>query len=192
MPANSAFEGGCRALSDTRHAGEPARTAAALFLVTSAGCVSFVLPAGNGFVLESVNNVLRVYDAATGNPLLAAVDHFTFYDYPPQFDEATQGSGDDVPKVRDSETESIDDVSDPMCAFDEDSRRWFHTVLRREVQPDTGHPIGPTSLDIAVSDTADPRGEAHTRTHAGTPPPKTHTHTHNTCSTVPAYEPWPA
>lgn len=137
-------------------------------------------------MLESVNNVLRVYDAATGNPLLAAVDHFSFYDYPPQFDEAAQGPGDDIPKVRDSETESIDDVADPMCAFDEDSRRWFHTVLRREVQPDTGHPIGPTSLDIAVSDTADPRGATHTHGHGH--PRKTHTH--YTCSTVPAYEPW--
>lgn len=114
---------------------------------------------GNGFVLESVNNVLRVYDAATGKPLLAPVDHHTFYDYPPQLEDTAQGSGgDDFSKVRDSETESIDDVADPMCVFDEDSRRWFHTVLRREVQPDTGHPIGPTSLDIAVSDTADPRG----------------------------------
>jgi hypothetical protein len=139
------------------------------------------LHAGNGFVLESVNNVLRVYDAATGNPLLAPVDHYSFYDYPAQLEDTAQGSGagNDFPKVRDSETESIDDVADPMCVFDEDSRRWFHTVLRREVQPDTGHPIGPTSLDIAVSDTADPRGERHTQAQL---------HTHFTCSAVPAHE----
>src|SRR5260370_28935357 len=39
------------------------------------------LCAGNGFVMETVNDVLRVYDTA-GNPLIGVTDLNTFYAYP--------------------------------------------------------------------------------------------------------------
>ena len=42
------------------------------------------LCAGNGFVMESVNDALRVYDTK-GNPLIGVVDLNTFYGYPAAF-----------------------------------------------------------------------------------------------------------
>ena len=37
---------------------------------------------GNGFVMETVNDVIRVFDTA-GNPLTGVVDQNSFYGYPP-------------------------------------------------------------------------------------------------------------
>lgn len=105
-------------------------------------------PAGNGFVLETVNTVLRVYSAASGEPLLAPVDLNTFYDLAPQYDPTTDQVG--------------PYITDPSCVFDTDSRRWFHVVSSAEVDSDTGDFTGPTFVDVAVSETADPTGERHT------------------------------
>jgi hypothetical protein len=95
--------------------------------------------------METVNTVLRVYDASTGAPLLAPVDLNSFYDLPPQFDPATEQVG--------------PFVTDPSCIFDTASRRWFHVVATAEVDPVTGEFTGPSFLDLAVSETADPTGE---------------------------------
>src|SRR5262249_39701061 len=43
---------------------------------------------GNGFVIETVNDVLRVFDTS-GNPLTGVVDLNTFYGYPAQFNRTT-------------------------------------------------------------------------------------------------------
>jgi hypothetical protein len=98
---------------------------------------------GNGFVLESTNDVLRVFDAA-GTPLTGVVDLNTFYGYPAQFDRTTglQGAF----------------VTDPSCIFDADLGRWFHVVLTLDVDPATGNFLGSNHIDIAVSTTSDPRG----------------------------------
>ncbi len=47
---------------------------------------------GNGFVLESVNDVIRVFDRH-GNPLTGVVDLNTFYGYAPAINRTTRVSG---------------------------------------------------------------------------------------------------
>ncbi len=98
---------------------------------------------GNGRVLESVNDVLRVYDQA-GNALVGTVDLNTFYGYPAQIDRATGLQG--------------QFVTDPSCLFDAATQRWFQVALTLDVFPDTGDFTGRNTLDIAVSTTADPLG----------------------------------
>jgi hypothetical protein len=101
---------------------------------------------GNGFVLETVNDVLRVYDKA-GNPLTGVTDQNTFYGYPPAINRTVN------PPVFGPF------VTDPNCLFDRVTRRWFHTVLTLDVNPATGDFVGTNHLDLAVSKTADPRGD---------------------------------
>jgi hypothetical protein len=98
---------------------------------------------GNGYILETVNDVLRVYDTA-GNPLTGVIDQNTFYGYPAQFNRTTGEIG--------------PFMADPSCYFDPDTRRWFHVILTLEVDPVTGEFTGPNHIDIAVSRTADPTG----------------------------------
>jgi len=98
---------------------------------------------GNGFVLESTNDVLRVFDTS-GTPLTGVIDLNTFYGYPAQFDRTTGLQG--------------PFVTDPSCIFDADVQRWFHVVLTLDVDPVTGDFLGSNHLDIAVSASADPRG----------------------------------
>jgi hypothetical protein len=98
---------------------------------------------GNGYVLETVNDVLRIYDTA-GNPLTGVVDQNTFYGYPAAINRTTGVRG--------------PFVTDPSCLFDQQTQRWFHVVLTLDVNPVTGAFLGPNHLDIAVSQTANPTG----------------------------------
>jgi hypothetical protein len=99
------------------------------------------LCAGNGFVMESVNDVLRVYDTH-GNPLTGVTDLNTFYGYSAAINRTTHVFG--------------QFVTDPSCYFDTDTQRWFQVVLTIEVNPTTGKFLGPNHLDLAVSETGDP------------------------------------
>jgi hypothetical protein len=101
------------------------------------------LCAGNGFILESTNDVLRVFDD-TGAPLTGVIDLNTFYGYPAQFDRTTGLEG--------------PFVTDPSCLFDADTQRWYHVVLTLDVDPASGNFLGANHIDIAVSTSADPRG----------------------------------
>src|SRR5581483_514066 len=98
---------------------------------------------GNGFVLETVNDVLRVYDTS-GNPLTGVIDQNTFYSYPPAINRSTFTFG--------------PFVTDPSCLYDTDVKRWFHVVLTLDVDPTTGAFTGKNHLDLAVSNTPDPTG----------------------------------
>ncbi len=98
----------------------------------------------NGYALETVNDVLRVFDTS-GNALTGVVDQNTFYGYPAQFNRTTGEQG--------------PFVTDPSCLFDVPTQRWFHVVLTLDVFPDTGDFTGKNHLDIAVSQTADPTGD---------------------------------
>jgi hypothetical protein len=102
------------------------------------------LCAGNGFVLETVNDVLRVFDTG-GNPVTGVVDLNTFYGYPAQF---VRPAGPQGPFV-----------TDPSCLYDVPTQRWFHLVLTLDVFPDTGDFTGTNHLDLAVSNTSDPTGK---------------------------------
>ena len=104
------------------------------------------LCAGNGFVLETVNDVLQVFDSA-GNPLLNggnAVDLNTFYGYPAAINRTTGARG--------------PSITDPSCIFDQAIGRFVHVALTLDHVGTTATLNGNNHLDIAVSDTGDPTG----------------------------------
>ena len=101
---------------------------------------------GNGFVLESVNDVLSVYNTA-GTKLVGPVDLNTFYGYAAAIVRSGPNTGKRGPSV-----------TDPVCYFDPDTQRWFHVVLTLDHVGTTARLSGTNHLDIAVSQTADPTG----------------------------------
>ena len=98
---------------------------------------------GNGFVLETINDVLQVYSPG-GRPLSPVTDLNTFYGYPAQIDRTTGLQG--------------PFVTDPSCYYDPAHKRFFHLALTLDVVPDTGAFTGTNHLDIAVSQTSSPLG----------------------------------
>jgi hypothetical protein len=107
------------------------------------------LCAGNGFVLESVNDVLQVYDAS-GNALLnggQAVDLNTFYGYPPAIVRTGPNAGQRGPSL-----------TDPSCIYDQAIGRFINVVLTLDHVGLTATLSGTNHLDIAVSDTGNPLG----------------------------------
>lgn len=101
------------------------------------------LCAGNGFVLEAVNDVLRAYDTA-GNALIGVTDLNTFYGYPAAINRTTGVAG--------------PFITDPTCHFDPDTQRWFLVVLTLDTQSNNGNFLGSNHLDIAVSASPNPTG----------------------------------
>jgi hypothetical protein len=117
------------------------------------------LCAGNGYVLEAVNDVLNVFDSAghsvlpdsTATNIVAgfptdvnhAVDLNSFYGYAPAINRTTG--------VR------AQSITDPSCLFDAATQRWFVIVLTLETFPN-GAVTQQNHLDLAVSRTADPTG----------------------------------
>jgi hypothetical protein len=107
------------------------------------------LCAGNGFLLETVNDVLQVYDTA-GNALLnggQAVDLNTFYGYPPAIVRSGPHAGERGPSV-----------TDPSCIYDQAIGRFVQVVLTLDHVGLTASLTGNNHLDIAVSDTGNPTG----------------------------------
>ncbi len=98
---------------------------------------------GNGYVFETVNDVLEVYDTA-GNSLTGPVALNAFYGYAPAIDRTTGISG--------------PFVTDPSCLYDQTSDRWFHVVLTLDTDPVSGDFEGTNHLDLAVSATGNPLG----------------------------------
>lgn len=99
---------------------------------------------GNGYILESVNSALRVYDASTGTPLSPALSLNEFYGFPPAIDRSTFTFG--------------PFVFDVSCHYDPDSNRWFHLAVDLEQDPDTGAFTGRNYIDLAVSTSGNPTG----------------------------------
>jgi hypothetical protein len=122
------------------------------------------LCAGNGYVVEVVNDVFNVYSAATGRSLLPdntatnivagfprnvnnAVDLNSFYGYAPAINRATGVRG--------------EFVTDPSCMFDAQTQRFFVVSLTLDPQvsgPCQGVFSCTNHLDLAVSQTGDPTG----------------------------------
>jgi hypothetical protein len=98
---------------------------------------------GNGFVMESVNDVLAIYDS-TGNELVGPVDLNTFYHYPAAINRSTGKYG--------------PSITDPSCYYDASTQRWFQIVLTLDRVGTTSALAGTNHLDIAVSQTANPTG----------------------------------
>jgi hypothetical protein len=105
------------------------------------------LCAGNGKVMEIINDVMRVY-SPTGAPLTGVEDLNTFFGYAPAIIRATNTT----PAVFGPF------VTDPSCYYDKATNRWFADVLTLDTDSATGHFLGSNHLDIAVSKTADPTG----------------------------------
>ena len=104
------------------------------------------LCAGNGFVLESVNDVLNIY-GSDGSSLLGVTDLNTFYGYPAAIDR------------KKNPLQFGPSITDPTCHFDAASQRWFHVVLTLDRAVVTSQNLnGKNHLDIAVSNTANPLG----------------------------------
>ena len=107
---------------------------------TASGSPAIVPPdqalcAGNGFVIEMVNDAFAIYDVL-GQPVIAPVDNAAFFRFPP---------------------EPTSFPSDPKCYFDPATQRFFATILRVDINPLSDAVVG-SQLGVAVSQTADPRG----------------------------------
>jgi hypothetical protein len=98
---------------------------------------------GNGFVLESVNTVIRV-KSLTGANLSGVVDVNSFFGYAPQIDRTTGLQG--------------PFMGDMICYYDPDHQRWYIAAFNLSVVPATGAFTGETAVDVAVSDTSSPFG----------------------------------
>ena len=98
---------------------------------------------GNGYVVETVNSVLRVYDSSTGAALTGVQDLNTFFGYPAAFDRSTGVVG--------------PNVIDPQCYYDPDNNRFVVDITTLAVDAD-GNYNGKNTIDVAVSNTSDPTG----------------------------------
>ncbi len=104
------------------------------------------LCAGNGFVIESVNDVIKVFDTA-GNALTGAVDLNTFYGYPAAITRTA------------NPLQFGPEVTDPSCYFDAQTQRFYHVVLTLDRATPTAQTLsGRNHLDVAVSNTSNPLG----------------------------------
>ncbi|TCI06391.1 hypothetical protein EZM97_33435 [Dyella soli] len=101
------------------------------------------LCSGNGFVMESVNDVLAIYDSA-GNKLAGPIDLNSFYGYPAAINRSTGADG--------------PELTDPSCYYDAGTQRWFQVVLTLDRVGTTSFLAGTNHLDIAVSQTSNPTG----------------------------------
>src|SRR6266446_8194700 len=115
--------------------------------------------AGNGYVVEAVNDVLNVFDTS-GNSVLPdntstnivsgfprnvnhAVDLNSFFGYAPAINRSTGVRG--------------PFVTDPTCYYDAQTQRWFVVVLTLNTNPNGSFTLV-NHLDIAVSQTSNPTG----------------------------------
>ena len=99
---------------------------------------------GNGFVLEAVNSVLRVWDTS-GNAMTGPVALNTFFGYAPAI-------------IRGSPNKFGPNVIDPICYYDPDTQRWFVAIFTLDRKGTTSALSGKSHIDIAVSATASPLG----------------------------------
>jgi hypothetical protein len=103
------------------------------------------LAVGGGFVVEAVNDAVRVFNS-TGTPLTGTVALSSFLGLPPAIDRSQ------TPVVFGPEP------TDPKVYFDASTQRFFLTSLVLNRKSDTGALITPVRIYIAVSQTPDPTG----------------------------------
>ena len=100
---------------------------------------------GGGFVVESVNTVIRVRSTSGAN-LTQAMPLNDFFNLAPEIDRTAD------PLAFGPFT------SDPKCYYDVNTNRWFVTLLTLGVEEDTGNFNGDSSLLVAVSTSGNPTG----------------------------------
>ncbi len=99
---------------------------------------------GGGYVVESINTAVRVYDTS-GHPLTAATPINQFFGLAPEINRTTLVYG--------------DFTSDPKCYYDADTGRFFLVILQIDVDPSTGNFGAHSHTEIAVSQTNNPTGK---------------------------------
>ena len=92
------------------------------------------LCAGNGYVMEFVNNALAVYNRG-GAQLLAPINSAALFQQP-------AGTF----------------MSDPRCYFDAPTKHWFYQEFDLATLNSSGQVVTPSTQFLAVSTTADPTG----------------------------------
>jgi hypothetical protein len=97
---------------------------------------------GNGYVVEVVNSVIRVWNT-NGSALTGAQDLNTFFGYPAAIDRLTEIVG--------------PDVIDPQCYYDPDNNRFVVDITTLDVDSN-GNYNGKNTIDVAVSNTGEPTG----------------------------------
>ena len=105
------------------------------------------LCAGNGMVVEAVNNAYQVYDT-TGAQKTATIPLSQFFLLLPEVVRNADGTVGPFGPF----------ISDPKCYFDVATSRWFLTELELETSVTTGAFTGGSDQLIGVSTTADPTG----------------------------------
>jgi hypothetical protein len=99
---------------------------------------------GNGYVIEAVNLVVGLRDAATNTRIGGVTSLNKFFGLPSAINRSV------TPPVRGPFT------SDPKCLYDSDTKRFFLTILKEDVNPTSGAALGPTAVLIAASKTSNP------------------------------------
>jgi hypothetical protein len=104
------------------------------------------LCAGNGYVLESTNDVLNIFNTSGISVLPGgkAVSLNQFYGYASAINRSTGQYG--------------PSLTDPSCYFDQATQRWFHVVLTLDRVGTSSRLSGSNHLDLAVSQSANPLG----------------------------------
>ena len=133
---------------------------------------------GNGFVVEAVNSVLRVFSSATGAALTGVQDLNTFFGYPAAINRTTGVVG--------------PNVIDPVCHYDPDNNRFMVVITTLHVDAN-GDFNGKNTIDLAVSNTrrSDGRVDRSTTCPAqndgtdGTPEPRLHARRHAARTVLP-------
>ena len=101
---------------------------------------------GNGYVVETINDVTAVYSA--GGSLLAGPTALNaFYGYSPSIDRSAS------PLVFGPF------MTDPKCLYDASTDRFYMSELTLDTDPSTGAFTGTTHVDLAVSQSGDPTGD---------------------------------
>ena len=100
------------------------------------------LAVGNGFVVQTVNAAMAIYDASSGVLRQGPTALNQFFRLKPEINRSTEDYG--------------DFTSDPRAYYDPQLQRWFVSVVAISTNPENGSFAAPTRLLIAVSDTNDP------------------------------------
>lgn len=100
------------------------------------------LAVGNGFVLQTVNAALAIYDASAGTLRQGPTALNQFFRLKPEITRSSGTYG--------------DFTSDPRAYYDSQLQRWFVSLVAITTNPQSGDLSAPSGLLIAVSDTNDP------------------------------------
>src|SRR5712691_944972 len=104
------------------------------------------LAAGEGFILEAVNDALAVYGQRSHALLVGPTPLNQFFKRSPEI-------------IRSTPPVLGDFLSDPKAYFDPQTRRWFVTILEIDTDPKTGALQNRSRVLLAVSKTSNPTGQ---------------------------------